>query len=686
MATNLRVTELDFDAIKTNIKTYLKSRPEFTDYDFEGSGLSVLLDTLAYNTHYNAFYLNMAVNEVFIDSAVKRESVVSLAKMLNYTPRSARAATAKVNLTVNDVPIDNLTQSLVIDRYSAFTTTIDSKTYTFYNLEPATIIPSSGVFSYSDLQIYEGTFLINKFVVGATPGPAEKFIIPNKNVDTSTLRVTVQSSATSTESVTYTLYSGDITGLTGDSTVYFLDQNSLGYYQIYFGDGILGKVLSSGNNVTIEYLVTNGSIANISDKVTQTFQMTTSIEGYTNISVTITEKSSGGREAETIDEIKFNAPKSATAQNRLITVEDYKNFLKANYNYIDTVSVWGGEDNDTPQYGKVYISIVPKANQNLTSNRKSQIVSDIKKKRALGITPVFVDPDIFFMVIQDTVRYNPNVTNDGSADIESAVRTAILNYFSQNIVTFGDDFSASKLITAIDNAKSSILSNSMIPILEKRFNVTAGVNFSQNFKISNKIEPESISSTFFYYNLLGEIIKAQIIDVKDTSSTVVTGTYRRSSTVVNVNTPLAPHGLQVGEKITVFFSGSSLDGDYIITTVPTEKTFTIETAESGVDYGTISVTTEVKGRLKITNPDNDRVLNNNIGTVAYNSGVVSLKDLNIFGFLLDQTDLRLYFKMTRDSEDIFVNRNQIIQIDTDISNESVNRLGGISISTIAIPK
>lgn len=684
MATNLRVTELDFDAIKTNIKEFLKAKPEFTDYDFEGSGLSVLIDTLAYNTHYNAYYLNAAVNEVFIDSAVKRESVVSLAKLLNYTPRSIRAATAKVNITVNGV-VGSPT-SLIIDRYSAFTTTIDSTPYTFYNTEPATIIPSGSTYTYSGLTIYEGTYVTNKFTVSSNPGPTEKYVIPNKNVDISLLRVTVQPSGGGSENVTYTKFSGDITGLTGNNQIYFLEQNSTGFYQIYFGDGILGAALSAGNQVTIEYLVTNGDVANISEKIPQTFTMSTSVEGYTNISVSVSEKSSGGAPAETINEIKFNAPRYATAQNRLITVEDYKNFLKANYNFVDSVSVWGGEDNEIPQFGKVYISIVPKSNQNLTSTRKTQIINDIKQKRALGLTPVFVDPDIFFLVIQDTVKYNPNITNDSATDIENAVRTSILNYFSQNIVSFGDDFSASKLIAAIDDSKNSILSNSMIPILEKRFSPTAGSNFSQNFRISNKIEPGTITSTFFFYNLLGEIVKAQIIDVQDTSASVVSGTYRRSAEVVTVNTPLAPHGLAVGETISIYFSGSSLDGNYRVNTIPTEKSFTIVTAESGVDYGTVSVVTEVKGKLKITNPDNGRVLNNNVGTLAYNSGVVTIRDLNIFGFLLDQSDLRIYFKMTRDSEDIFVDRNQIIRIDTDTTNEAVNRLGGISISTLAIPK
>lgn len=686
MATNIRVAELDFDEIKRNIKDYLKGQPEFTDYDFEGSALSVLIDTLAYNTHYNSFYLNMAVNEVFIDSAVKRESVVSLAKMLSYTPRSVKSATARINLTVNGVI--GFPTNLGIERYTNFTTVIDSKTYNFFNIDPVTIFPSAGVYAYENLTLNEGTYVVNKYVVGSSPGPAEKFIIQNKNIDTTTLRVTVQPSPTSTVSTTYTKYSGDVTELSGDTNVYFLEQNSQGYYEIYFGDGILGTKLSTGNGVTLEYLVSSGSIANVSDKIPQTFQLSGSIQGYTDVTITVVQKSSGAAEEETIDEIKFNSTKYTTSQNRLITVADYATFLKANFPYIDQAVVWGGEDNDPPQYGKVYLSILPKTNQVLTASRRANIVTEIKKKRSLGITPAFVDPEIFFIVIQDTVKYNPNLTNDASSDIEFAVRTAIQNYFSQNVAQFGDDFSASKLISAIDASKSSILSNSMIPILEKRFNPVPGTPLSQSFKIGNKIEPETIASTYFFFNPLQEAnpIKSKIIDVKNAAPVIVTGTYRRSSTVVTINTPLAPHGLAPGEKVTITFTGSATDGIYEIVSTPTEKSLTINTAEEGVDYGSVSILTERTGVLKVVDADTNRILNNNVGRVAYNSGVVVINTLNVFGFLLDQPDLRLYLRLTRDSEDIFVERNQILRLDTDAPNEGVNRLGGVSIGTLAIPK
>jgi hypothetical protein len=684
MATTLRVTELDFDAIKQNLKNYLSGQAQFTDYDFEGSGLSVLLDTLAYNTHYNSFYLNMAMNEIFIDSAVKRESIVSLSKMLNYIPKSRRAASATLSLVVNNV-IGSPT-SLVIERYTAFTTSIAGTSYTFYNLEPVTILPSGTTYSYDNLEVYEGTFVVNKFTVGATPGPAEKFIIPNRNVDTNTIRVTIQDNPTSSISTKFDLYGGDITLINDDSAVFFLEQNSSGTYQIYFGDGLLGIKLETGQTVTIEYLVTNGIAANISERVSQAFELSGSIEGYSDVSITVVEKSDGGEDEETLEEIRFNAPKAATSQNRLVTVKDYEAFLKRKYSYIETVSVWGGEENDPPAYGKVFLSVVTKPNQVLTTSRKNQIVADIKEKRTLALTPTFVDPDIFFINILDTVKYNPNITNDSSADIDAAVRVAIQNYFSQNITQFGDDFSASKLIAAIDNSKASILGNSMIPVVQKRVSPPLGIAFAQNFKIANKIESGSINSTTFFFAIQGEILPARIKDERLTDVVRFNGTYRRSSAVVTINTPIAPHGLAPGESVTMNFSGSAIDGDYIVNTTPTDKTFTVITREEGIDYGTVSITTDIRGVLRIVNPDNNRILNNNIGSVAYNSGVVNIDNLNVFGYSADQTDVRIYFRLTRDSEDIFAERNQILRLDTSSANEAVNRLGGITISTLTVPK
>jgi len=687
MANSLRVTELDFDQIKNNLKTYLQGQSTFSDYDFEGSGLSILLDVLAYNTHYNAFYLNMALNELFLDTAVKRESVVSLAKMLNYTPRSIRAASALINLTVNNVGA--APTSLIINRYTPFTSSINNTTFTFYNIEPQTIEPNGGVYSLENLEIFEGTYIVNKFTVGSNPGPSEKFEIPNANVDTTTILVTVQDNPTSTTRTIYNLFAGDITQVTEDSKIFFLDQNINGLYEIYFGDGVLGTKLITGKQVTIEYLTTSGPDANVSDKITQSFTLGGAIYdgtiGYTNVSVTTATKSTDGQNPETIDEIRFNAPKAATAQNRLVSKYDYESFLVKNYNYIDAVSVWGGEDNDPPVYGKVYISIVPKPSQFLTTTRKNSIIETIREKRALAITPTFIDPDIFYLNIVSAIKYNPNITNEGSSDITTAVNTSIQNYFTQNLGNFKQDFALSKLLAAIDVARDSIIGNITEITVQKKLQPALGIGISNKIKLSNKIEEHSFSSTQFYYSYLGTIYAARIKDIPDEATVSLSGTYRRSGAIITC-TFEQEHGLTEGENISLNFSGSSIDGIYSINTVESLRKFTVISEHTGNDIGTVSIQSEDRGRLLVYSVSDNATLNNNIGFISYESGLIQLTSLTITGYPADQTTLNLYFKLTKDSQDIIVARNQIIELDTETANNTTNRLAGITLSTQAIPK
>lgn len=687
MANSLRVTELDFDAIKQNLKNYLKAQSEFTDYDFEGSGLSILLDILAYNTHYNAFYANMALNELFLDTAVKRESVVSLAKMLNYTPRSIRAASAKLNLTVNGVV--GSPSSLAINRYTPFTTSINGSSFTFYNTEPQTINPVAGVYSFENLDVFEGTYVVNKFTVGSTPGPNEKFEIPNENVDSTTIRVTVQDTSISTVSTTFTLFAGDITQVTDESNIYYIDQNVRGLYEIYFGDGVLGAKLSTGNQITIEYLVTSGPAANVSDKITQSFSIAGAvfdgITSYTNVTVTTAVKSTDGENAETIDEIRFNAPKTATAQNRLVSKYDYESFLVKNYNYISAVSVWGGEDNDPPQYGKVYISIVPKPSQFLTTTRKNTIVTAINEKRTLAITPTFVDPDIFYLNVSSVVKYNPNITNEGSTDVSIAVDAAIQTYFTQNLGSFKQDFALSKLLAAIDNSRESIIGNITEVTVQKKLNPTLGVGIANKIKLSNKIEEHSFSSTQFYFTYLDTIYAARIKDIPDAATVNISGSYRRSGAIITCNFE-QEHNLTAGENVTLTFSGASISGIYTINTIESNRRFTVISSQTGNDSGTVTVQSEERGRLLIYSVEDNSTLNNNIGFISYQSGLIQLTDLTVTGFLADQTTLNLYFKLTKDSQDITVARNQIIRLETESANSVTNRLAGISVSTQAVPR
>ena len=359
---NLRITELDFDTIKANLKDFLKNytdedgTPYFTDFDFEGSGLSILLDVLSYNTHYNAYLASMVINDMFLDSAVKRASAVSIAKHLGYTPISAKGARATISFPVTG--LQNNPTFLVLDRYTPFTTTIDGTNSTFVNLEAKTIQPENGIYTFNDVEIVEGIPLQYVFSV-ESPGPAEKYIIPNENIDTSTIQVVVQNSVSDTSQEIYTL-TEDTIGIDGTSKVFFIEENSSGLFQIYFGDGILGKKLLRNNLVIISYLITNGTIGNVSGSLSQQFTCGAVIGGGT-VSGTITANinSRGGLEKEDITSIKFRAPKFSSSSNRAVTSEDYKAIIERNYPLVQSVSVWGGEENTPPLYGKVVISLNP---------------------------------------------------------------------------------------------------------------------------------------------------------------------------------------------------------------------------------------------------------------------------------------------------------------------------------------
>lgn len=372
---NLRVTELDFDDIKANLKTFLESQSEFTDYDFEGSSLSVLLDILAYNTHYNAYLANMLTNEMFLDSAVKRSSLVSIAKHLGYTPNSVTGSRAVIDVAVSSVADNPAT--LTLNRYSPFSTSINGTTYTFYNLNAITATPSGGTYTFDDVTVVQGTLLSKSYTVG-TPGPDEKYEIPNEAVDTSTLRVTVQNSVSDTTVNTYTLAT-DITGLDSTSEKYFLEENTVGNFQLYFGDGVVGKKLTAGNIITIQYLASAGDVTNVSTNFTQSFTSST-IGGSDSIVVTTASNSTSGAPKETIASIRYNAPKANAAKNRAVTTDDFKTLIQNNYTGAESISVWGGEENNPPKYGKVIISLKPFDGFTISNATKTNI-----KKHCLSL-------------------------------------------------------------------------------------------------------------------------------------------------------------------------------------------------------------------------------------------------------------------------------------------------------------
>lgn len=513
---NLRIAELDFDDIKSNLKNYLKSQAEFTDYDFEGSTLSILLDVLAYNTHYNAYLANMLANEMFIDSAVKRQSVVSIAKLFGYLPRSIISASAFVDIIVNN-PTGS-PSSLTLPRYSQFSTTIDGASFTFVNTEPITINPLNGEYVFSNVKISEGSQLIYKFVV-TEPGPDEKYEIPNINIDTNTLYVTVQESATNLNTTTYNKVS-EIVSLNGESKVFFLEENTKGRYELYFGDGILGKKLTAGNIITIYYLVSNGASANFSSELDQTFVFSGQIGGG-DVTVTTVSNSTGGASRESITELRFNAPKAYATLDRAVTVDDYKTLIQQYYPYAESVAVWGGEENIPPKYGKVIISLKPYSGYIIGDSVKNDIkVNLLKNKQIVGLTPEFIDPEYIYVGLDIEIKYNPKQTILSAVQIRNFTDNTVKEYFRTQLQKFDLDFYLVKLLNNIIDIDASIIGCSIVPRIQKRLSLTLNslnVYLGDNkIKLNNRILPNSLYSSVFYFTTNTLVTRCIIKDVPDT--------------------------------------------------------------------------------------------------------------------------------------------------------------------------
>ena len=475
----IQVSELDFDAIKTNLKTFLKGQAEFSDYDFDGSALSTLIDVLAYNTHYNGIYTNLAVNEMFLDSASKRASVVSLSKMLGYVPRSARSARATVTLTISGASVSASTATLADSQI--FTTSVDGVSYNFYNQGSHTVTrSSSGNFVFSNLEIVEGIPLQNRYTVA----PGQKYIIPNANVDLTTLKVQVQPNASSTDYTTYTV-SENLIEASSVSNVYFIKEIEDGLYEISFGDGVIGSSISSGNVVTLSYYVSSLEAPNKARSFT--YGGSTILGGVA--SVTAVSAASGGAAPEDIDSIKFNAPRNYAAQNRAVTPDDYKAIIYKLFPEASSVSVWGGEDNNPPQYGKTFICIKPTDATKLTQLQKDYVTNNILQSRNIvSITPTIVDPEYFNIKVTTFVNYNDRLTTKTSNEIVETVRQAILDYNTKYLNKFDGVLRYSQLVRIIDESDPSIINNTTRFMVRREF--APAYNISSEYKL-NLINPIS---------------------------------------------------------------------------------------------------------------------------------------------------------------------------------------------------
>ena len=494
----IKVDELNFDGIRNNLKNFLRGQTAFKDYDFDGSNLSIMVDLLAYNTYYNNIYNNLAVNEMFLDSASKRSSVVSIAKMLGYTPKSARASKANVTITVEfPLETDNPANDLfILPKYTQFTSSTSNTVYYFMNIEELTVNKNDlGEYEFANIDLYEGRATTQKFIAD----PTTRYVISNTNVDTTTLKVYVSPSSGTGDPVAYQL-ADSIVGVDNTSNVYFIKEIENEQFEITFGNGVIGKKLQSGNLVTIEYVVTSGSEPN----GCKTFKGNlTSIAPGSVTTVVTNSSATNGSEVEDVASIKFNAPRAYFTQDRAVTEDDFRNIIYANFANAQSVNIWGGEENDPPVYGKVYLCIKPKNALYLTEDEKSVLKNEVlKPKSIVTMTPEIVDPSYLNIQINTVIYYNPKMTNLSASTLIGQVKDTIVNYKNSDLQKFDGVFRQSKLSRLIDASNSAIQSN--ITTITLRREVTPKYNLNAQYIVNignpiyySGVPEESFVSTGF---------------------------------------------------------------------------------------------------------------------------------------------------------------------------------------------
>ncbi len=478
--TDLRIDGLSFPEIKENLKSFLQSQEQFKDYNFDASGLSTLLDVLAYNTYYNSFYLNMTTTESFLSTAQRRNSVIQLARSLNYTPRSVTSAKLKATLTVT--PVGTPT-SVIVPKYTKFDANGDVGRYFFMTDQAYTFIPNvDGDYILEDVTLIEGKQIVEKYIKN-TLDVNQRFIINNTSVDTSTIVVRVINS-NSDSTVRVFNRAENVVEIDSNSLVYFLEEIEDGKYQIFFGDGITGAALTNGNLVYIEYLISAGTDANN----IQAVQLASSVAGIITIDTTVTTPSYGGDDREDTERIRFNAPKSFAAQNRAVTTEDFTTLVLKQPN-VGSAIVWGGEDNDPPYYGKVFIAIKPKLGDVLTATEKTNLIENIiKPKKVLTVSVDIVDPEYIYLVLEATVKFDSTQNILNSTNLNTLIRNVITNYNETDLSEFSRYFRYSKLSRLIDTAERSILSSVLKIRMRKETSIQLNTSATYTINFSNPID------------------------------------------------------------------------------------------------------------------------------------------------------------------------------------------------------
>ena len=653
MAAKLSIADLDFDAIKSNLKDYLRNQSEFSDFDFEGAGLNILLDVLAYNTHYNSFYMNMIANEMFMDSAALRQSVVSHAKLLGYTPRSNTASMAVVNVEITRT--DSTTQ-VTLPRFTTFISQAsDGVSYSFVSVDSYSASNVANTFTFSNVEIREGIPGTFVYTVDSATNPKQIFELPDDSIDTSTLQIIVQKSATETSQNTYTLAT-DSTEVTTTSEVYYLEEGQSGKYRIYFGDDIFGKKLSDGNLVVASYVKTKGSYGNGLNK----FKLTSLVLPGSTANVQTVIKSSGGSLRELVEDIKFSAPKSFISNNRAVTKNDYITMINKKYPYFDAVNVWGGEEEETPVYGKVFIAAKPQVGFEITETEKEYLKNEvIKPFSILTVKPEFVDVNYNYLLVNTDVTYDPRLTSKTSGQLELDIKNAIKEFSVETLNTFTSTLKFSKLLKSIDDTDVSIVSSTADIFIEKRFSPIIGNSESYILKFNTPLTR-------------GATAKEKIYSTPAFEQTDSSGILR------NVFFEETPESFTGIESVQVLTTGTSYtktptitiigdgEGAVIEPVIVNGKLQSVNVLSPGSGYTTAILTVEnasgdftgtgatakaiIHGKTGILRSFyyNDigakKIMNANAGTIDYETGTITIDNFSPEGIINSSEELRIAAK------------------------------------------
>ena len=486
---SINLVDLDFESLKSSLKSYLSSQAKFQDYNFDGSNMSVLLDVLAYNTYLNTFYMNMVASEMFLDTAQLRDSIVSHAKELNYLARSFRSAQANVNISIT--PSTNVS-SVVIPAKTGFTSRVGSNTFNFVTKESVAItLSSNGAYYANNLTLYEGSYVTDTFVKNSAI-ENQRFLLNNPTIDTTSIEITVSENSGANVYVYTQAFS--LFGIVSNTNVFFVQPAENEQYEVVFGDDVSGRAPRNSAIIDITYRTCNGELPNGAD----TFVNNSSIDGHSNVSITLNSGATNGSVSESNTSIKFNAPRSFQAQERAITESDYETLLLREFPEIQAISVFGGEKEDPPQYGKVFISVditnsdgIPELNKTIYNNYLSD-------KVPLGITTEIINPDFIYLSVTTNVNYNYNITTLSENQLSTKVQTAISNFNDTYLNNFNSNFRYSNFVTTIDNADNSILNNDTFVnpyyLLQLTSNTNTGYSFSFNTEVLITTPSETVHS------------------------------------------------------------------------------------------------------------------------------------------------------------------------------------------------